>query len=367
MVSGVGSYVLNLSKCLAKKGHHVEVYSSNLFKEGSRDTVPKYNVIEGINVHRFKVYKIPRVYSGYLPSQALLQSLLSTNADVIHAHSYVYFPTYVSAIAKKMMNTVFVLTTHQPPVESASRNRLLMFLYNSSVGLFALKTADGVIAVTRSEKSFLQSHVGVSPSKIKVIPEGVDLQAFYPERKKAEKRVIILFVGRLSKEKGLRYLVEAIPNVIAIYPRAQFMLVGEDCGVKHELLKLADELEVKNRILFLEPRFGSELSKIYRISTIFVLPSLYETFGLVVLEAMASGIPVVTTKVGGVETLIEHGFNGLLVSPRNPSALAESIVTLLSKKSLYKRIRKQAIETSKTYSWNKIAEKIEACYESLLT
>jgi glycosyltransferase involved in cell wall biosynthesis len=366
MVSGVGSHVLNLSKCLAKKGHHVEVFSSDLFKEGSKEKVPKFNVVEGIITHRFKVYKIPSVYSGYLPSHSLIQSLLSTDADVIHAHSYVYFPTYVSAITKKLMNTVLVLTTHQPPVEYASRNRNLMTLYNNSVGRFAIKTADGVIAVTRSEKNFLQAHVRASPSKIKVIPEGVDLQQFYPEGKKMEKRVIILFVGRFSKEKGLRYLIEAIPKVIAEYPQAQFMLVGEDCGVKNELLKLVDELEVKNQIMFLEPRFGSELARIYRFSTLFVLPSLYETFGLVILEAMASGLPVVATKVGGVETLVKHGYNGLFVSPKNPSALSDSIITLLSENSLYKRIRKQCIETSKLYSWSTMAEKVEEFYKSLL-
>jgi glycosyltransferase involved in cell wall biosynthesis len=366
MVSGVGYHVLNLSKALAKKGHHVEVFSSDLFKEESIDIVPELNVVEGINTHRFKVYKIPGVYSGYIPSQALLKSLLSTDADIIHAHSYVYFPTYVSAIARKLINTVLVLTPHQPPVELASRNRFLMELYNSSVGRFAFKTADSVIAVTNSEKNFLKKHVRIPHNKIRVIPEGVNLRQFYPESKKSKKRFIILFVGRFSEEKGLRYLIEAIPKVITVHPRVQFMFVGEDCGVKNELIELADELEVKNRILFLKPLFGSELAKIYRTSTLFVLPSLYETFGLVVLEAMASGLPVVATKAGGVETIVENGYNGLLVPPKNPSALAESIVTLLSKKPLYNRLRKQGIETSKLYSWSKIAEQIEEVYKHSL-
>jgi phosphatidylinositol alpha-mannosyltransferase len=264
------------------------------------------------------------------------------------------------------MDTVLVLTPHQPPVESASKNRFLMQLYNNSVGRFVFKKADCVIAVTRSEKSFLKTHVRTTPQKIRVIPEGVNLGQFYPEGKKSEKRVIILFVGRFSKEKGLRYLIEAIPNVINEYPQAHFMLVGEDYGVKHELTKLAGELEVKNRISFLKPLFGSELANLYRFSTIFVLPSLYETFGLVLLEAMASGLPVVATKVGGVEAIVKHGDNGLLVSPKNPSALAESIVKLLSEKALYKHIRKHGLETSKLYSWNKITEKIEACYKSLI-
>lgn len=366
MISGVGVHVLNLSKELVNMGHEVKVLSSNLLKEGSEKTVPGYEEVEGIETRRFSVFKLPGVASGYIPYPKLLGTILRSDADVIHAHSFAYFPTYVSALSRTLKRKVFVLTSHQPPTESAFRNRFLMRMYNRGIGRLSLKAADGIIAATKREAAYLIQAAGAEPRKITVVPEGVNLNLYHAKADQSKKSEDILFVGRLAPEKGLPFLIEAIPEVVRQHPSAAFLFVGEDQGVKHVLLKRAADLKVTQYMKFLGPKFGAELADIYREAALFVLPSLYETFGLVILEAMASGLPVVATRVGGVPELVRDEYNGVLVSPKDHVALADAINNFLSNRQLYRRVSAQNVETAKRYSWRGIAERIDALYVSLL-
>jgi len=366
MISGVGVHVLNLSKELVNKGHEVQVLSSNLFKEESEKIVSNYGNVEGIETRRFSVLKIPSVASGYIPYPELLETILRSDADIIHAHSYAYFPTYVSALSRTLKRKVLVLTPHQPPTESAFRNRFLMRMYNRGIGSLSLRAADGIVAVTKLEAAYLIKEAGAEPHKITVVPEGIDLNLYYAKADQSKESENILFVGRLATEKGLSFLIEAIPEVVSQHPSATFLFVGEDHGVKHALLRRAADLKVSRYVKFLGPKFGAALADIYRESRLFVLPSLYETFGLVILEAMASGLPIVTTRVGGVPELVRDGYNGVLVPPKDHVALAEAINSLLSNRQLYRRMSAQNVETAKRYSWRRIAERIEALYVRLL-
>lgn len=366
MISGVGVHVLNLSKELLNMGHEVKVLSSNLLKEGSEKTVSDYEEVEGIETRRFSVFKLPGVASGYIPYPKLLGTILRSDADIIHAHSYAYFPTYVSALSRTLKRKVFVLTSHQPPTESAFRNRFLMRMYNRGIGRLSLKAADGIIAVTKLEAAYLIKAAGAEPHKITVVPEGIDLNLYYAKAGQSKESENILFVGRLATEKGLSFLIEAIPEVASQHSSATFLFVGEDHGVKHALLRQVADLKVSRYVKFLGPKFGAALADIYRESCLFVLPSIYETFGLVILEAMASGLPIVATRVGGVPELIREGYNGVLVPPKDHVALAEAINSLLSNRQLYRRMSAQNVETAKRYSWRRIAERIEALYVRLL-
>jgi glycosyltransferase involved in cell wall biosynthesis len=130
-------------------------------------------------------------------------------------------------------------------------------------------------------------------------------------------------------------------------------------------MKAAEKLKVEKIVHFLGPKFGRELARTYRKARIFALPSLYETFGLAVLEAMATGLPVVATRVGGIPELVEEGRNGVLVNPREHEALAEAIIKLLSDLELSSRISKRNAIKAKQYSWKNIAEKIEGVYKEL--
>jgi len=365
MASGVGLHVLNISKMLKKMGHDVQVFSSNMLKEGSRETVPEYKKVEGVRVRRFDVFKIPNISSGYVPSPLMVKALLDWDADVVHAHSYSYFPTYTSALVRVLKERPLVLTTHQPPTETAFKSKLLMKVYNRSLGSLSLRRADKIIAVTRLEADFLVKVAGADPNKITVIPEGVDLDLFKPKIDESEPGNVILFVGRIAQEKGLMYLIKAIPRVTKVFPSISVLIVGDDQGIQENLMKAAENLGVEKIVHFLGPKFGYELARTYRKARVFVLPSLYETFGLAILEAMASGLPIVTTRTGGIPELVEDGSNGMLVSPRNHEALAEAIIKLLSDPDLSLDISKRNPVKAKRYSWESVAERIEGIYKGL--
>ncbi len=365
MASGVGLHVLNISKTLKKMGHDVQVFSSKMLKEGSREIVPESKNVEGVRVRRFDVFKIPNISSGYIPSPSIVKALLDWDADVVHAHSYSYFPTYTSALVRVLKERPLVLTTHQPPTETAFKSKLLMKVYNRSLGRLSLRRADKVIAVTRLEADFLVKVAGADPNKITVIPEGVDLDLFKPKIDKSEQEKVILFVGRIAQEKGLMYLIKAIPRVTKVFPSISVLMVGEDQGIQENLIKAAENLGVEKIVHFLGPKFGYELARTYRKARIFVLPSLYETFGLAILEAMASGLPIVTTRTGGIPELVEDGSNGMLVGPRNHEALAEAIIKLLSDPDLSLGMSKRNPVKAKRYSWESVAESIEGIYKGL--
>lgn len=365
MASGVGLHVLNISKTLKKMGHDVQVFSSKMLKEGSREIVPESKNVEGVRVRRFDVFKIPNISSGYIPSPSIVKALLDWDADVVHAHSYSYFPTYTSALVRVLRERSLVLTTHQPPTETAFKSKLLMKVYNRSLGRLSLRRADKVIAVTRLEADFLVKVAGADPNKITVIPEGVDLDLFKPKIDKSEQEKVILFVGRIAQEKGLMYLIKAIPRVTKVFPSISVLMVGEDQGIQENLIKAAENLGVEKIVHFLGPKFGYELARTYRKARVFVLPSLYETFGLAILEAMASGLPIVTTRTGGIPELVEDGSNGMLVGPRNHEALAEAIIKLLSDPDLSLGMSKRNPVKAKRYSWESVAESIEGIYKGL--
>lgn len=365
MASGVGLHVLNISKTLKKMGHDVQVFSSKMLKEGSREIVPESKNVEGVRVRRFDVFKIPNISSGYVPSPLMVKALLDWDADVVHAHSYSYFPTYTSALVRVLKERPLVLTTHQPPTETAFKSKLLMKVYNRSLGRLSLRRADKIIAVTRLEADFLVKVAGADPNKITVIPEGVDLDLFKPKIDKSEQEKVILFVGRIAQEKGLMYLIKAIPRVTKVFPSISVLMVGEDQGIQENLIKAAENLGVEKIVHFLGPKFGYELARTYRKARIFVLPSLYETFGLAILEAMASGLPIVTTRTGGIPELVEDGSNGMLVGPRNHEALAEAIIKLLSDPDLSLGMSKRNPVKAKRYSWESVAESIEGIYKGL--
>ena len=365
MVSGVGFHVLNVSKMLKDMGHEVQVFSSNISREGTRETLPEFEEVEGVRVRRFNVFKIPKITSGYVPSPSIIEALLDWDADVVHAHSYSYFPTYTSALVRLFKGRPLVLTTHQPPTETAFKSKLLMKVYNRSLGRLSLRKADRIIAVTRLEADFLVKAAGADPDKITVIPEGVDLGLFKPKTNGLASENIVLFVGRIAPEKGLMHLIKAIPRVAKVFPSTSVLIVGEDQGIQKDLTKTAEKLKVEKIVHFLGPKFGRELVGTYRKARLFVLPSLYETFGLAVLEAMATGLPIVATRVGGIPELVEEGRNGILVNPGEHEALAEAIIKFLSDFELSSRISKMNAMKAKQYSWKNIAEKIEGVYKDL--
>jgi D-inositol-3-phosphate glycosyltransferase len=212
---------------------------------------------------------------------------------------------------------------------------------------------------------------------------GVDLNLFQP-RSRVEARAelglgpepLILFVGRIEALKGIDTLLEAQVRLLADWPgrecRPRLLVVGGQIRPDEpptselaRLLALRDALDLGNQVAFVGSQPQEQLPLFYAAADVVAMPSLYESFGLVAIEAMACGTPVVASRVGGLAYTVQHEVSGLLVPDRDPVALAEALGRLLADQALRDRLGRQAVEVAHRFSWSAVADMVEQIYGNL--
>ena len=177
---------------------------------------------------------------------------------------------------------------------------------------------------------------------------------------------IILFMGRLVYEKGIQTLIAAMPNILSHYNDAKLIIAGKG-GMIDELRNQVNYLGLGNKVYFTGYLKSKDVQRMYKCADVAVFPSTYEPFGIVALEAMLSGTPVVTSDIGGLNEIVEHGVNGMKSYAGNPNSLADSILALLFDQNLCKTVSKNAKEKVKAqYNWTKITEDTHHAYEKAI-
>ena len=244
---------------------------------------------------------------------------------------------------------------------------------------------DHIVASTIDEEANLEKLYHVSKDKISVIPPGVDISRFYPIANDEAKEFLnippeekmILFVGRIEPLKGIETLIRAIAqmrksDVLSECPHYLYIIGGEpevmngDGSREIERLKvLCADLGVGDLILFMGKKDQNTLQYYYSAAEIVVMPSNYESFGMVALEAMACGTPVVATQVGGLQHLVQNGVTGFIVPHNDPVALEESLTQLICMPELRAQMSLNSIEYARTYSWEAITPKIIELYQKV--
>jgi D-inositol-3-phosphate glycosyltransferase len=248
-----------------------------------------------------------------------------------------------------------------------------------------LNAANRIIAATPAELAQLQWLYQADVSKIVVIPPGVDLSRFYPIPSDEAKEFIgvppcermVLFVGRIEPLKGIDTLLEAIALVekkgdFEGIPFCLALIGGEaseDSAIMSaemaRLHELRDKFKLKNLVAFLGKRSQDTLPYYYSAAEAVVVPSYYESFGIVALEAMACGTPVVASQVGGLAFLVKDGITGFTIPSDEPEALAEKLSILIRDKVLRKKMGNQAALFARDYSWEIVAGKLIQVYQEL--
>jgi D-inositol-3-phosphate glycosyltransferase len=249
-----------------------------------------------------------------------------------------------------------------------------------------LRKADRVVAATPAEVAQIQWLYREETSRVVVIPPGVDTSRFYPIPKDEAKGFIgvpcpdrmLLFVGRIEPLKGIDILIEAVgilqsEGLLDEHPYC-LAVIGGDAQISHEqmtdemdrLQSLGKSLGVHDLITFLGKRDQDTLQYYYSAAEVVIVPSHYESFGLVALEAMACGTPVVASETGGLAFLIKDGETGFHVPTADPKALAERLRTIIRDDALRERLGKQAAEYAQAYAWSKVIEQVIDLYGSLL-
>ncbi|MBT6323371.1 MAG: glycosyltransferase [Anaerolineae bacterium] len=386
---GMNVYVRDLTRQLGRMGVHVDV-----FTRSQDEHVP--HVLHDLGSGN-RVVHIPAGNEVPLPKQALVEHIpdfvdgilkfteeKDLKYDVIHSHYW------MSGIAAGILKDAWgIPIVHMFHTLGAMKNRIARSdeeregPYRVDGEKQVLSRADRLIVATPAEKSQLQFLYQADVAKMVIIPPGVDTEHFYPIPKDEARDYIgvsgddcmALFVGRIEPLKGIDTLMKAV-SVMGMYDAENpfyVAIIGGDPNVAREdmteemarLQNLCDELCLGQMDLFLGKRAQDTLPYYYSAAEVLLMPSHYESFGMVALEAMACGTPVIASQVGGLAYLVKDGETGYHVPFDSPDVLSEKLGALLGDFQLRKKMGEQAAIHAKGYDWEVVAGRIIDVYREL--
>lgn len=230
----------------------------------------------------------------------------------------------------------------------------------------ALDKLTAVICNSHHTKQVLAKQYRLPAERLQVIYKSIDLGQFaFRPRRWEDGNPSVLFIGGNVQRKGLPALIRAAPLVLKVFPRTRFVVVGDNQNLA-SMMALCSQHGVEESFHFLGWRSHDQIQEDYQRATVFVMPSLIEAFGVVFLEAMASGVPVIGGRVGGTKELIQDGMNGLLVPPRDHRALAQKILYLLQNEQRRQQLIRNGLETARRYGVARMLQETYVLYENLL-
>lgn len=388
---GMNVYVRELTRELGRQGIGVDVFTRS---QDEHQSHIKHDLDNGN-----RVFHIPAGPESPIPKPDLYEclpeftngvrlasALLDEQYDLVHSHYWLS-----GVVANELRKWWDVPIVHMAHTLGINKNKVAKNLEQIEPKL-RLDTesrlpelVDRIIVSTERERSQLEQMSLEYSDKTVVIPPGVDLKVFHPYLQSEARRQLeiplddkmVLFVGRIEPLKGVDTLLHAIQILKESGEMPSEMLLSVIGGnptkpreTRHaeleKLMILRDELGLSNMVTFLGSRGQETLNRYYAAADVVVMPSQYESFGMVALEAMACGTPVIATDVGGLAQLIKEGETGFLVPNRDSIALAERLGQVLSDKELREYLGRQAAEYAKAYAWPGIAEQVIDLYKHIL-
>jgi glycosyltransferase involved in cell wall biosynthesis len=347
-IGGTEIATFNIAKHLSKR-HEVHVFTT--LDEG----LPKESYIEGFYVHRVPWPNI-RLLGGLLFLINVTRLLKKIKPDIIHIQNIEFGKDIF--LLNKILRKTFVIWARGSDI-----NFLFIDKKNWLLKL-VLKEADAVISLTYDMKKKIME---VYNREIFVIPNGIDLNIFEGLSKNElrnkfglnKTQKIILYAGTLRPVKGLTYLIEAVKIINDKNNRLLLVGYGEE---REHLENLVKKLKIENIVTFVGEVPNKEVFEYMTASDVLVLPSLSEGFPNVILEAMASGLPIIATKVGGVPEIINNEVNGFLIDPKNPQQICEKILLIFKDEKLREKISQNNKMEAKKYSWESVIDNLEKVY-----
>jgi D-inositol-3-phosphate glycosyltransferase len=283
--------------------------------------------------------------------------------DVVHSHYWL--SSWVGRELSQAIDVPHVVTFHTLSlIKMQSRAGEIEQTERPVVEAEVMATADRIIAFSPHERDAMARLYGADTRKVSLVPCGVDLEVFRPLDQKAVRsrlglngEKILLYVGRVEPIKGLDLLVETAAQMDS-EEGVRMMVVGADVNGDREMdrvKQLAKERDLEDKIDFVGQVDHDDLPLYYNAADVCVVPSYYESFGLVALESMACGTPVVATRVGGLSTIIHHGRTGYLKSWRCPEAFANSVEMIISSDGLQQSMGEAARKRAEGMGWDNVA------------
>ncbi len=369
---GVETNVREVTRRLRAGGDTVEVFASDLYDEGRWERRANYPpTVDGVPVRRFAVRK--RLVPGLtMPMMVgLVDALAESGADLIHAHSHRYGHVLQAAAVAERLGIPLVVSTHYHPADrrEPAVKRGLLRCQDVGFGMTAYRVARALVVQTPREGALVREF---APSeKLRVVPPGIDLAAWdHPEADRAEGLDLppeyLLFIGRIAPNKGLTVLIDALAE-LGPKEECPLLLMGRDWGERTALETQARARGVADRVRFLGHVDDPKIYRaILRGARALVLPSEWEAFGLVLLEAMTAGTPVVATAVGGVPDVLDGGRAGRLVAYGDPRALARAVAATREEPARTHELVAAGRARVRGYDWNETTRQHRALYEEIL-
>jgi len=325
-------------------------------------------------LHRYSIPRKPyflQIAISFLKVSSLARKLYEKfNFDVIHSSECEGNYQHIITAHSCVRGAYEKLKWNNILVDAIRRIRPFVVLgLKLEMLIYAKRKYNKIIAVSKGVKDELIHYYNLPSEDIVVIPNGVDLEEFKPDKEKrrkiretygiADDEVVLMFSGYEFRRKGLEYIIKVLPQV---KEDVKLLVVGKDNPEPYK--KLASKFGVSNKIIF--TGFVPDISEYYAASDVFVFPTLYEPFGLVITEALASGLPVIVSEFAGATDIMNDGREGLLLkNPINPKEIAEKVNILVEDENLRNQMSRNARKTAEKYSWDIIAEKTLKVYEGL--
>jgi glycogen(starch) synthase len=372
IIGGIASHVFDLSRALVRRGLAVNVMTCNF--PGAK----KFENIDGVNVDRFEAYATGDSFLGWALRMQKNMEISSSDLisgtggfDIIHAHDWL---SGVAGIGLKHLYRKPLITTMHS-TEYGRRTGLHNDFQASIHEIEGWITFESWRVITCSY--YMRSHVvwcfHLPENKVCVIPNGVDVSKFsfnfnyWDVRNRfahASER-ILLFVGRLVPEKGLDTLINALPMILGGGVNVKLVVVGE--GPQKEVYQgMVSDRGLGKKVMFAGYIDDWTLRALYRVADVTVVPSKFEPFGIVALEAMAARCPLVTTSIGGLNEIVDDGGTGLRVPANDPPALAGAILRMLRDVGFKNYVVENSYQKCLwSYNWDRIAEWTNGVYDAV--
>jgi len=368
-LGGAEEVIKNYAERLAARGHQVSVYCSDLAEYehlfNEKVTAPREETLNGVRVVRS--WAVPfKFFHSYPLYPSLLWNLARSGAEVVHLHGTRYFASDAGALVARTLSKPWVFNPYAGQFLTSKAGRL----HQKLVGWLPFK-AEAVINISQYEKELVESK-GVHPKRWEHLPVGVDPQPFDEvsgnvyENYGIERQPIVLSLGRLVPHKGLDTLLKAAPLVLQEVPETKFFIAGRDYGIRSQLEKLVEKLNLTESVIFAGSLSEEEKSSAFRNATVFCLPSRSEAFGIVLIEAMAGRLPAVASDWMAMPEIVENGKTGFLFPLDDFTVLADRLTQLIKDDPLRRRMGEAGrVKVETVYSWPRVLDKLEGLYLSL--
>jgi len=370
-VGGLARHCWGLSRALARKGIEVHIITLEF-----PDT-PLEEEVDGVKVHRVKIeIGNPNflvwvlLFNHFMEKKAGLLTQEVGEFDIIHVHDWL--TTLAGISLKHTLNKNLVLTLHSTEIGRSGELSSPDSSTKDSIEWWGTYEAKYVITVSDSLRSEVIGHFKVPEWKVVAIPNGIDIYVFKRnvDRNRVRARYgvepndkLILTVGRLVPQKGFHFLIQAIPKVLMKHPNVKLVIVG-DGWMRSQLEDLIRGLGLMGKVITTGFISDSELIDLYLSADVLVVPSLYEPFGMVALEGMAAGLPVIVSSVGGLRQIVEHDKTGVWVYPGDINSIAWGIDYVLSNPDHARMLANNAKRKAKeVFSWDAVAERTIEVYK----